>query len=63
MRPWSSGIAAGMAYNHCQFRLQQHTPILQISYITRYAFSIHCYVDFAETDITYYIHYYITNRN
>ena len=39
----------------------------QVSYITRYVFSIHCYIDFAETDITCYIqtciHYYITNRN
>ena len=28
-----------------------------------YVFSIHCYVDFPETDKTCYIHYYITNHN
>ena len=48
---------------HKQLRLQQHTPILQISYITRYVFSIHWYIDFAETYIPCYFHYYITNHN
>ena len=59
--PWSSGIAAGTA--HEQLRLQQHTPILQVSYITRYVFSIHWYIDFTETYITCYIYYYTTNHN
>ena len=58
--PWSSGIAAGMAHN--QLRLEQHTPILQVSYIARYVFSIHCYINFAETNIRCYIHFYITNH-
>ena len=35
--PWSSGIAAGTTHN--QLWLQQHTPILQISYMTGYVFS------------------------
>ena len=52
--PWSSGIAAGTA--HKQLRLQQHTPILQVSHITQYVFWIHWYVDFADMD-TCSIHY------
>ena len=35
----------------------------RVSYITGYVFSILCYIDFAETDITCYIDYYISNRN
>ena len=38
-------------------------PILQITYIPGYVFSIHCYIDFAETDTTSYIHYYINYHN
>ena len=44
-----------MAHKH--LRLQQHTPILQVSYITRYVFSMHWYIDFAEMYITWYIHH------
>ena len=64
--PWSSGIAVGTA--HKQLRLQQHIPVLQVCYIKHYEFSIHslllhCYIEFAETNITCYIHHYIINHS
>ena len=46
---------------HNQLRLQQHTPILQVSCITGYAFSKHFYIDFAGMDTTCYMNHYTTN--
>ena len=54
--PRSSGVAALAETAQKQVRLQQHTPILQVSYMIRYVFSIQWYKDLAETYITCYIY-------